>query len=687
MGRGHLMRKVVTEKCYICGSIVDFIIEETAVLLREAECNCCGASLRNSDVAKVIVEMIFNNDKSLQEVRQDFGSITILNTATYGAIHKVLDGLPGYVCGEYFDGIISGHCYRETMCVDLRCMPFPSNHFDLIISEDVIEHINGFDKAMQEINRVLKKEGCHVFSVPVHEGRNTQSRTGLAPVYHGIPLVITDFGDDLLQIVDGFGMRTKKIDCHRFYDSNEITNVDAEYQLYKKHQNDLLKFFKYNSSVFAAVKQEQFFTATSDMGLAATGERFIPGQFGPRSASEHLQRYTSILELVKDKVVLDAACGEGYGSNLLAEKAMKVTGIDISEESIYYAKRKYHRNNLMYIEASITQLPIENSSVDVVVSFETIEHVPEDMQRAFLREIKRVLKPDGILIISTPDKLYYSDIPNVKGDFHIKEFYEEEFNRFLKEYFRCVDFNYQGVKSYVAITNSEIDTCFSMVQVNGNCSDGHKYIIAVCSDVNQNNNILSLVPVAGEHMSTLYLDYGEGFMEMNTLNAPLKMDGSNFSIEFAIPSSTKILGLRWDPLEGDFCRIHVSNIDVGNVSVDIKSTNAKCTRDGYDEFLNTDPSYYLSGDFNQISHLRIEGMLCFYDLTTAEICLILENEKQAQITTLENEKQAQITALENEKQALKNEKQALDRMIEAIFQTKSWRFTAPLRYISRVLKK
>ena len=124
---------------------------------------------------------------------------------------------------------------------------------------------------------------------------------------------------------------------------------------------------------------------------------------------EHIHRYAVCQGIVKDKTVLDIACGEGYGSAILGRTAKQVTGVDIDEQSVAHARDKYsHIGNLRYIQGSVDAIPLATDSVDVVVSFETIEHVAghEEM----LAELKRVLKADGVLVISTPDKAAYAAV-------------------------------------------------------------------------------------------------------------------------------------------------------------------------------------------------------------------------------------------------------------------------------------
>jgi ubiquinone/menaquinone biosynthesis C-methylase UbiE len=172
---------------------------------------------------------------------------------------------------------------------------------------------------------------------------------------------------------------------------------------------------------------------STNQQLTFTGERFLPNEAGEMWA-EHWHRYHAIQHLVAGKRVLDVACGEGYGSALLSRVASAVSGVDISNEAITHATAKYlTQKNLNFIEASCTQLPFADHSFDVVVSFETIEHITE--HDAFLDEIKRVLTADGLLIISSPNKAEYSDARNFQNEFHVKELYRDELAALLEKRF------------------------------------------------------------------------------------------------------------------------------------------------------------------------------------------------------------------------------------------------------------
>ena len=173
-----------------------------------------------------------------------------------------------------------------------------------------------------------------------------------------------------------------------------------------------------------------------------TGERLETTIYN-RNTLEHLHRYAVALEFAKGKRVLDIACGEGYGSKLLADIALEVIGVDINEKTIIDASEKYKKGNLRFLTGAADNIPLESKYFDVVVSFETIEH--HDRHDEMMQEIKRVLKNDGLFIISSPDKLNYSDKRNYVNQFHVKEMYEDEFKSLMQKYFSFTTYFYQKV--------------------------------------------------------------------------------------------------------------------------------------------------------------------------------------------------------------------------------------------------
>ena len=155
-----------------------------------------------------------------------------------------------------------------------------------------------------------------------------------------------------------------------------------------------------------------------------TGERYVPGTHGMIEL-EHIHRYLQAARIAAGKVILDIASGEGYGSAMLAAHATKVIGVDISAEAIEHARTRYQRHNLEFRVGTCADIPLDDATVDLVVSFETIEH--HDQHDRMMQELKRVLRPGGVLLISSPDKLHYTIEPGRLNPFHIKELHKQEF--------------------------------------------------------------------------------------------------------------------------------------------------------------------------------------------------------------------------------------------------------------------
>lgn len=168
------------------------------------------------------------------------------------------------------------------------------------------------------------------------------------------------------------------------------------------------------------------------MTIHFTGERFVPGA-GCVIEAEHLHRYFLARTIAQGLDVLDVASGEGYGSHLLAGLARSVVGVDIAASAVEHAREIYKTPNLRFLLGSCAELPLESASVDMVVSFETIEH--HDQHEAMLREIRRVLRPGGVLLISSPNRPEYDKTLSEPNPYHIKELDLAEFADLLKSHF------------------------------------------------------------------------------------------------------------------------------------------------------------------------------------------------------------------------------------------------------------
>jgi len=219
--------------------------------------------------------------------------------------------------------------------------------------------------------------------------------------------------------------------------------------------------------------------------LEFTGERFTP-ECVREIRYEHLHRYAFARELVVGKRVLDAACGEGYGSALLAASAAAVTGVDRSAEAIAHARSRYVANHLDFQAADCLNLPFADDSFDCVVSFETLEHLADHDR--LLTEFRRVLGPRGFLLLSSPDKAVYSDKLQNRNEFHVRELYRDQLESLLREHFPAFRMFGQKLVFQSAIWSLDGDEGVGFVQehegtVSAYSRPSHEpvYFIALCA--------------------------------------------------------------------------------------------------------------------------------------------------------------------------------------------------------------
>ena len=162
-------------------------------------------------------------------------------------------------------------------------------------------------------------------------------------------------------------------------------------------------------------------------------ERFSPGQAG-EIWYEHWHRYHFIQNLIRGKRILDVASGEGYGTAFLANYAASAIGLDLSVEATSTAKQRYGvKSGAHFVAGDCRELPIASASMDVVVSFETLEHIEHQVK--FIAEIDRVLAVDGLLVLSTPNRPVYNADGVIKNSFHFEELDEGELRELLRQRF------------------------------------------------------------------------------------------------------------------------------------------------------------------------------------------------------------------------------------------------------------
>ena len=224
--------------------------------------------------------------------------------------------------------------------------------------------------------------------------------------------------------------------------------------------------------------------------LKFTGERFTP-ECEREIWYEHMHRYAFATQWCADARVLDAACGEGYGSALLAGSAASVTGVDNSSGTIEHARRRYGDiANLRFEQADCTSLPFSDGEFDRIVSFETLEHLEE--HEAMLAEFRRVLDSRGCLLLSSPDKATYCDQQGFENEFHVRELYREELESLLSGYFPAYRLYGQKLMFHSAIWSMDGVEKVSLQQTtDGRLTNLHTiaqapmYYIAICANHEQ----------------------------------------------------------------------------------------------------------------------------------------------------------------------------------------------------------
>lgn len=245
--------------------------------------------------------------------------------------------------------------------------------------------------------------------------------------------------------------------------------------------------------------------------------------------AEHITRYVAAKPIIKDKVVLDIASGSGYGTKILAESAKYIYGVDVNETAINYSKKHYSGKNIEYLVGDGESIPIGDASVDVVVTFETIEHIKD--YKKFLKEVGRVLKKDGLLILSTPNDIEFAE----GNHFHLHEFEYDELVSLVKKHFKNVDSYFQSTWKYVSVGSEKelnSDVKGTVLNLTSKTRDQHLYFYLLCSNRTITEKV-EHVAALGEHYSDRQLHEKELNYEGRLTYASAEMERLHKDLEYS----------------------------------------------------------------------------------------------------------------------------------------------------------
>jgi len=212
--------------CCVCGKSTTFLakVSEWGSVRETMHCSLCLSSSRKRHVVKILLDLFTPAARFLPEAKPVLSQLSIYSAGSNENLHLCLGAdNPNFICSEYFPNAKAGDETNGVFFQDLECLTFADEQFHLVITEDVFEHIRRPEKAFEEVNRVLKPDGYHIFTIPFMFDKKTLRRVNtdtdenvfiVPPAYHldalrDKVLVYTDFGYDLFDTLSSLGFYTE----------------------------------------------------------------------------------------------------------------------------------------------------------------------------------------------------------------------------------------------------------------------------------------------------------------------------------------------------------------------------------------------------------------------------------------------------------------------------------------------
>ncbi|WP_273328085.1 methyltransferase domain-containing protein [Vallitalea guaymasensis] len=365
----------------------------------------------------------------------------------YRNIFDYLSKYKGYTIKKIINQKYPEQSYSDFMVIEKE-----DEQISVKCLQDVIDNLNEFSAPLQNIINSYEFSNVKILA-----GKKEK----IAENYFLIEFIIQNGKGMKLTLI---GIIMDEINQRIMYPeyirtSNGLNDID----ILTKQLMDSNIFDNNEANIINFVLDEDLKKDVESNRLVYLWERAIPGTgFMPLSGYLNIiLRYKLAKEFVNvDDSILEAACGFGYGAAYFSGGCKTVEALDISNENIEFGKVAYPIKNITWTEGNVTNLPYENKKFDVYVSFETMEHLEEDMVEQYLKEASRVLKDEGKFIISTPNGV---NRKNINNPFHIKEYDLYEFDTLLKKYFNHINYysqvDYRIVNGISCSTKIMIAVC------------------------------------------------------------------------------------------------------------------------------------------------------------------------------------------------------------------------------------
>jgi glycosyltransferase involved in cell wall biosynthesis/SAM-dependent methyltransferase len=436
-------------------------------------------------------------------------------------------------------------------------------------------------------------------------------------------------------------------------------------------------------------------------------ERLTPGEQHPYYlVQEHINRYLFASKYVDGKIVADLGCGAAYGSLILAKRgAKRIIAIDSSPSALRLSRRDLSHPSIEYVLADVTCLPLRKNSVDVIVSFEIMEHLTRPIE--LMTDCQRALRGSGTLIVSTPNKEVFSPTSSKPDNpHHVHEFFIPELELLLGSFYRSVALHGQTSKDLIS-EEADANLCSMPRETNGyspepdyevhrSLSTSDRMIVAVCR-LPKNK-----IPVLSDVEKELALIH---FRELSiALETRLKIESQKPSPDpmFAL---LRLYWLRKD-LQNSFPEVasgeYTGLLNWAKATASHKKDDSHRRLASFAYWYKTNPLSELTSTRDSLTRSeeerktlgdRVNSLLS--ELTSTRDSLTRSEEERKTLGDRVNSLLSELTSTRDsltrseeerktlgwELDSLKQERTALGARLEALLQSWSWRLSAPLRWV------